>query len=498
MTRDYILIKLERIIKEKLQIECGDINPDSNLMEDINMSSFDMMLFISSVEEEFNFKFNYENLRKIITINDIVREISKFIKENKERDKLLILGSDSITKHVLNYCKENNIYTIISDSRTPDISPVKLLADEYWLIDYSHIDELEKRCVENKITGVFAGAVETALDNVRLLTKRLNLPFYASDYALEVCRNKALFKEKCKEVGLPVPAEYNLDNMSEDEINRIEYPVIVKPVDSYCSYGVSKCNNKEELDNYYKKAKEYSLSNKVLVEQYIEGRQVMAFYILNDNKPILLGVTDCDPCNIENGRSRKNIVATSKNLYDEFIFTKHKKMINLFKNINAKNGVFFVQAMRRDDGECFFIDPGYRLDGMGGWLSFSSITGFNSMQYMVNFALNKKVTLDDNFTKEIEESIHKKAAAGCLLYCKSGKIERIENLNDIGNIKNCEVVFQTYKEGDTIPNGISMKNIISSLCVTANSEEEAYTIIEELIDRIRIYDENGNDLLLRD
>lgn len=58
--------------------------------------------------------------------------------------KLLMLGTSKGSCEMIEYAKSQGIYTIVTDPRSPEESCAKLISDEYWMIDTSHIDELEK------------------------------------------------------------------------------------------------------------------------------------------------------------------------------------------------------------------------------------------------------------------------------------------------------------------------------------------------------------------
>ena len=60
--------------------------------------------------------------------------------------KLLMLGTTGRgTKELLLEAKRRGIYTIVTDNLSVEKAPLKLLADEYWMISTADIDVLEER-----------------------------------------------------------------------------------------------------------------------------------------------------------------------------------------------------------------------------------------------------------------------------------------------------------------------------------------------------------------
>ena len=58
-----------------------------------------------------------------------------------------------------------------------------------------------------------------------------------------------------------------LENLNEDKIKDLKYPIIVKPVDAYSSCGVCKVNNIEELRKAFDVAVNISRTKTAIVEE---------------------------------------------------------------------------------------------------------------------------------------------------------------------------------------------------------------------------------------
>ena len=82
----------------------------------------------------------------------------------KSERKLLFLGCSVGTEEALEYAKETGIYTILTDYNPPEISTLKKVADEYWMTDVADVDELEEKCRQENVTGIFAATSEFCLD----------------------------------------------------------------------------------------------------------------------------------------------------------------------------------------------------------------------------------------------------------------------------------------------------------------------------------------------
>ena len=95
--------------------------------------------------------------------------------------KLLMLGTTGRgTKELLLEAKRRGIYTIVTDNLSVEKAPLKLLADEYWMISTADIDVLEEKCREEGVAAIMNGISTFNISVCMELCKRLNLPCYCT------------------------------------------------------------------------------------------------------------------------------------------------------------------------------------------------------------------------------------------------------------------------------------------------------------------------------
>ncbi len=103
--------------------------------------------------------------------------------------------------------------------------------------------------------------------------------------------NKFMQRKILRSVGLHVPdhlAIHDKDQLTdyEDRIKEIEFPLIVKPSREGCSLAISKVNSMEELVPALEAAFKYD--NLVLVDEYLEGKEITTTVIGNEDLYALL------------------------------------------------------------------------------------------------------------------------------------------------------------------------------------------------------------------
>lgn len=73
--------RIIEIISEQFNIEIEKINLDTDLQDDLNADSLDLVELIMSFEDEFDLEIEDEDISNIKVVSDIVEEITKKLDE---------------------------------------------------------------------------------------------------------------------------------------------------------------------------------------------------------------------------------------------------------------------------------------------------------------------------------------------------------------------------------------------------------------------------------
>jgi D-alanine-D-alanine ligase len=130
------------------------------------------------------------------------------------------------------------------------------------------------------------GGLQALLDEVGI--KYTGSGAFASSLAM----NKVYSKIVLAASGIPTPP-YQKINSPEDKLN-IGFPVVVKPVNNGSSIGVAICQN--EADYSYAVKNDFNISDEVMAEKYIEGKEVTVAVLESEpGKPKALPVIEIIP-----------------------------------------------------------------------------------------------------------------------------------------------------------------------------------------------------------
>ena len=407
--------------------------------------------------------------------------------------KLLLLGSTpEATIQIINYAKSIGVKTIVTDYYPTDYNKAKKMADESWDISVDNLDELEKRCKEQNITGIFSGVDEYCLDNVYELCRRLGKPCYINKHAWDIARNKYEFKQACKEVGLLTPEEYDIEEIiKNNNFECIDYPVVVKPVDKNSNIGISFCYNKEELLKGCNLARSVSNNPKIIVEKMIDGDEIMAVYVAKDGN-IFHNYVESFYCEPGNPAYYYSLLTTFSKYSDLYLLTTNIKAIEVLKYCECKEGVAFIQfKIDKTTKKMYATEMGYRMPGDLLFEATKHFTNFDTIKWMVNYSLG----LDNIQRLPIEnKKLARKCACSYIMWTKkAGIIKRIEGFNEIREKLPIIYSNEYHCVGDHVKKGVYEIMVI----FYTNTCEEMCEIIKTINNTVSVYDQDDNDLLVK-
>lgn len=410
--------------------------------------------------------------------------------------KILILGGTYASYDVVKTAKEMGIYTIVADYFEHGLA--KDIADESVLISTTDVRGLSSLISTRKIDGVFCGPSEFNIRNMIRLAESTGLPCYTSMSLWNECANKKRFTAYCREYGIDTPDEYHVyPDMPADELEKIEYPIIIKPVDGSSSVGITVCYNKQDVMSAYHKAKGASTSGTVIAEKYIDngGEIFGARYFVQDGNAFPYLLIDTYIVDPENKSSLISAFTITPSKYkDRFLSDLDMKVRSMIKGLGIKNGTVFFQALPYQ-GKIYFHEMGYRLSGGMIFKLTEPLMGINDMKMMIRNALGGDC-VSPNELKKIDLNCNGKCGAQLMIPLNAGILGRIEGLTESMAQPNV-IDFLQYH----FPNDVIKKEYIGTLqqhfgrfTIIADNEAKVLECVAILQEKLTVYDQNSRVL----
>lgn len=404
------------------------------------------------------------------------------------KKKILIMGANPETVSLIKKAQEMGLYTIVTDNNPNAYA--KKYADQAENINAVDVDELVKLAIREQVSGVLVGVAESLLPAYCEVCNRLGLPCYSTADKFATMIRKDYFKDACRKYNVPTIREYAYDSVAE-----INYPVIVKPVDSCSSKGITVVHNKDELDKAVEFALEYSVSGKYLIEEYMMGDEVISYYVMQDGNPIFVGM--CDRYTYKAKEEKVQLptayIFPSKHI-DSYIEYSDEAVKKLIKGLGLDNGSIFFQCFVDKNGIVRVYEPGYRLNGAQEHLIVSKVSRVDAKEVYINLALTGKVSCVD--LEKMSEP--KPTQISCKLspLVSMGKIGKIEGIDEIEKLQDVVSVNPSYDEGDEVMGEGTLKQIVCRFFIVSENKDDLIVTIKKIQELFVVEDAYGKNMLI--
>lgn len=413
--------------------------------------------------------------------------------EELKDKRLLIIGGIKAIVEVVKIAHELGVKVYVTDYL--EDSPAKKYADKSFMVSATDVDAVVQLCKEQGIDGILTGHVDMLLPYYAQICEKTGLPCYGTYDNFVTMIDKVKFKNLCRDNNVPTIQEYNIENDSE----KISYPVLIKPVDSSGSRGISICNNEEQLKKGIDKALSFSAQKKVLIEKYMTGDEIVLYYYFQNGNPVFMGMCDRYVNKEQEGVAQISTayVFPSKYTNNHLKYTD-KKIKQMFKNCKMTNGTIFLQAFADENGIPCLYEPGYRLNGAREQYIFSDVCGVHATKMLINYAITGKMSSED-IEKKAEPFLHGKYACMLSSVIKKGKICRIEGIEDVKNMDSVKNLIFINEVGDTITDKAigTLSQIGYRAYVVEDSIEKLKEALDKIINTLIYYNENDESMMLK-
>ena len=418
------------------------------------------------------------------------------MKREFDGKKLLILGGNPETIPLVEIAHSMGIKTIVTSGRASD--PAKGRAWKAYDVDGMDVEGLIELAKKENVDGILVGVADILVPSYCKVCNALGKPCYATQKIVDIFAFKDTFKVTCEKYGIHGIPEYKLDaELKAEDLEKIQYPVMIKPVDNGGGVGMTVAYSEQELKKGVKTALEASNKKRFIVEKYMLCDDMGMYYTFKDGYCSASCIYDRYTSNEQKGMSRVCLGGTypSKHI-DEYFEKMHENACRMFKEIGIENGVLMLSAFY-ENGEFYVYDTGFRLQGEAPHLLMKAIHGFDQREMLIRFALTGSEG-DIDLEKEDDARFNGKWAGTLWFLLKKGHIAKIEGFDSINSDNRVVANTQRLFEGNTVSDEWigNEKQVLTRMHIVCESKEELANCFEEYQDKVQVYDDKGNSMLL--
>ncbi len=305
--------------------------------------------------------------------------------------KILLLGGAYSQIPVIQEARRHGWYVITCDY-LPD-NPGHKYADEYYNVSTTDVEGVLRLAEKIKPDFVITYASDPAAPTAAYVSEKLGLP--GNPYrSIQLLSDKYLFRELLRENGFNTPQVLVNEWREPSKINgiSIDYPVVVKPVDSSGSKGVSVVNTFGELNHAVGHALSFSLSERVIIEEYIDAENGDlhgdGFFLNGELVFCLLGDhhynNEVNPVNPA-GTSWPSVEQAS------FLGEIKRQVESIARNAGYMNGPVNIEARITGEGNIYIMEIGPRSGGHFVPQAIYHATGFDMVKAQLDILIQLPV-----------------------------------------------------------------------------------------------------------
>ena len=183
--------------------------------------------------------------------------------------KLLLLGG---SRYLLPVIREAHAlgYHVITCDYLPD-NIAHRYSDEYHNVSIVDKEAVLALAKELQVDGIMSFATDPGVVTAAYVSEALGLPTPPL-HSVEILQNKDKFRAFLAEHGFNVPKARGYDSIEHAlrDHDYFTWPVIVKPVDSAGSKGVTRVETPDKLEESLRYALQFSIGKRFIIEEFIE------------------------------------------------------------------------------------------------------------------------------------------------------------------------------------------------------------------------------------
>ncbi len=403
--------------------------------------------------------------------------------------KAIVLGGTVPHIELIKQLQDRDFYVILLDYYDNPVA--KEYADEH--IQESTLDKeavlkiAKDRNVDLVITTSIDQANITACYVMEKLGKK---PPYSYETAKRIC-DKGDMKKTMLENQVPTSRYYYLEKDARfTEDYDLTFPIIVKPADSNSSKGVKVARSFDEAVKYVEEAKEISRTNRVIVEEFVDGPEASVYCFIGENDSHVLLISRRFS-RVEGSEKAFKCYGTISNLEvsDKILERMKWSVETIAKAYGLKNTPFFMQVILKED-DISIIEFAPRT---GGGMCFVTVPMACDINYI---ASGIDSFLETEFNCNPKQS--KYIFGVNTLYGIDGTYDRIEGVNKLIEDGYIEKIFPIKTKGMEIKSGTASSERIAFLLIKGKTKEEVCEKAKKIVENIDVYDVDNNKILRKD
>jgi biotin carboxylase len=294
--------------------------------------------------------------------------------------------------------------------------------------------------------------------------------------------------------GIPT-VKYRLlkKNFSENELDGMTFPLVIKPLDSQGQRGVYKLDGIQDIRSLFSNVLSYSREKEVLAEEYYESDEITVSGWVRDGQATILTVTDRI---VYNNYPHIGICAAHNfpSKYADLCRKEIKDITDgIVKGFGIHNGPIYFQMLVGKDG-IKVNEVACRIGGAYEDEMIPLITGVDILGMLINGSLGEKIDFLPLERYNLKDN--QKRASVRMIFTRPGKIASLSSLDELKKAPGLKYAKYNFSSGHEVSEIANATQRAGYMIIEGDNPEMLRKNISEAFDRLKIHDEKGENMVL--
>lgn len=308
--------------------------------------------------------------------------------------KVLLVGSSYSAAPVLMRLKQRDLHVSVCGKLKDD--PCHHYADTSHFIDYSDKSQLLDLVESEDFDFLVPTCNDYSYVSCAFIAEQYGFPGFDTGTTSHILHNKSAFRDFTEAHKLPAPRLVRQKAGQPVDLERMNFPLLVKPVDSFSGRGVTKVHLPQDLQPAIDEALGSSRASEAVIEEFVEGSLHSHSAYVRSQEIVFDAFVD-EYCTVY--PYQVNCSNHPSRLSESQMELFRAAMLRLIKALQISDGLLHTQFIINDDRfwiiECMRRCPG---DLYSRLIELS--TGVDYLELFVRPFLNEELPVNLRPTKQ--------------------------------------------------------------------------------------------------
>ncbi|MDC7223284.1 MAG: hypothetical protein PQJ60_06040 [Spirochaetales bacterium] len=328
-----------------------------------------------------------------------------------------------------------------------------------------------------------------------LASERLGKPFFLTPEQALMVTNKRVMKRAMTGAGLP-HRKYTLlkKNFSRETLDKLTFPLVLKPLDSQGQRGVLKVDSIGEIREQFDYVLSFSRADEILAEEYYpRAQEITISGWCHEGRARILSLTD--RVTVDNGPHLGVCIAhryPSLRFGDEEILEGYVQGIS--DMIGLKKGPLYIQILHGDQGYSI-NEIACRLGGAYEDIFIPWLCGIPLLDYLIEMTLGE--AYNEELLSHLREVGKRKRLSLEMFFYRPGLVAEQRGMESLKGLEGILGGDFLLPPGTEITSRKNSTQRAGYFIATSGEEKSLERLVEEAYRSLTVRDEKGGDMLWR-